>query len=80
MPTTGSRAHADRIAWVGDEAKPFLYESLSETVRAVLNRFDNPDATVIGVVTRETGRLIVEDEHRLVLFELFRWYRLGTGL
>ena len=65
---------------VGEEAKPFLDESLSETVRAVLNRFDNPDATAIGVVARETGRLIVEDEHRLEIFELFRWYRLGTGL
>ena len=65
---------------VGEEAKLFLDESLSETVRAVLNRFDNPDATIIGDVARETGRLIVEDGHRLEIFELFRWYRLGTGL
>ena len=65
---------------VGDEAKPFLDESLSDTVNAVLNRFDSPEATVIGVVARETGKFIVEDEHRLEIFELFRWYRLGTGL
>ena len=50
---------------VGEEARLFLDESLSETVRAVLNRFDNPDATIIGDVARETGRLIVEDGHRL---------------
>ena len=65
---------------VAVEAHPFLDESLSETVKAVLDRFDNPDATVIGVVAREEGRFIVEDEHRLEIFELFRWYRLGTGL
>ena len=65
---------------VGVEAQPFLDEPLSETVTAVLDRFDNPDATVIAVVARETGRLIVEDEHRLEVFESFRWYRLGTGL
>ena len=65
---------------VGVDAQPFLDEPLSEAVKAVLDRFDNPDATVIGVVARETGRFIVEDEHRLEIFELFRWYRLGTGL
>ena len=65
---------------VGVEGQPFLDESVSETVTTVLDRFDNPDATVIGVVARETGRIIVEDEHRLEIFELFRWYRLGTGL
>ena len=65
---------------IGVEARPFLDDPLSETVGAILDRFDNPDATVIGVVARETGRIIVEDEHRLEIFELFRWYRLGTGL
>ncbi len=65
---------------VGDEAKPFLDASVSVSVNAVLNRFDSPEATVIGVVAREMGKFIVEDEHRLEIFELFRWYRLGTGL
>ena len=45
---------------VGIEAQPFLDESVSKTVKAVLDRFDNPDAAVIGVVARETGRFIVE--------------------
>ena len=65
---------------VGVDAQPFLDEPLSEAVKAVLDRFDSPDAAVIGDVARETGRFIVEDEHRLEIFELFRWYRLGTGL
>ncbi len=65
---------------VGLEARPFLDEPLSEAVKAVLDRFNDPDATVIGIVARETRGLIVEDEHRLEIFELFRWYRLGTGL
>ena len=65
---------------VGVEAQPFLDDPLSEAVRAVLDRFDNPDAAIVGVVARETGGFIVEDEHRLEIFELFRWYRLGTGL
>ena len=65
---------------VGVEARPFLDDRVSEVVKPVLDRFDEPDATVVGVVAREARGLIVEDEHRLEIFELFRWYRLGTGL
>ena len=65
---------------VGVEARPFLDESVSKTVEAVLDRFDNQDAAIVGVVARETGGFIVEDEDRREVFELFRWYRLGTGL
>ena len=65
---------------VSVDAQPFLNEPLSEAVMAVLDRFDNQDASIVGIVARETGRFIVEDEHRLEIFELFRWYRLGTGL
>ena len=65
---------------LGVDAQLFLDEPLSEAVKAVLDRFDNPDAAVIGDVARETGELIVEDEHRLEIFELFHWYRLGAGL
>jgi hypothetical protein len=39
------------------------------------------DVTVaVEIVTREKGRLVVEDEYRTEIFELFRWYRLGTQL
>ncbi len=65
---------------VGVEARPFLDDPVSETVEAVLDGFDHPDATVIGIAAREARGLIVEDEHRLESFELFRWYRVGTGL
>ena len=65
---------------VGVEARPFLDDRVSEAVEPVLDRFDEPDATVVGVVAREAHGLIVEDEHRLEVFDLFRWYRLGTGL
>ena len=66
---------------VGVDARPFLDESLSEAVNAVLDRLDDPGAAVIGAVAQETGRfIVVEDERRLEIFELFRWYRLGTGL
>ena len=66
---------------VGVEARPFLDELASaKPSRRFLDRFDEPDATVVGVVAREAHGLIVEDQHRLEIFELFRWYRLGTGL
>ena len=65
---------------VGVDARPFLDEPLSDAGRLVLDRFDNPDAAVIGEVIRETGRFPVEDEDRREIFEFFRWYRLGAGL
>lgn len=65
---------------LGVDAQPFLDERLNQTVVAVLGRFNDPDAEVVGIVAREKGRLRVEGEHRIEIFELFRWYRLGTGL
>jgi len=64
---------------LGVDGRPFLDESLSQAVSAVLARFDTPDAEVIGIVAREKGRLLVEEEG-IEILELFRWYRLGTGL
>ena len=65
---------------VGVDARPLLDEPLSKAVKTVLDRFDDQDAVVIGAVARETAGFIVEDEHRLEIFELFHWYRRGTGL
>lgn len=65
---------------LGIDARPFLDKPLSRAVTAVLGGFDNPDAEVVGIVARETGWLHVEAEHRIGIFEHFRWYRLGTGL
>ena len=65
---------------LGLDARPFLDASLSTTVTAVLERCDDPDAELVGVVAREKGRLLIDDEDRAEIFELFRWYRLGAGL
>jgi predicted nucleotidyltransferase len=65
---------------LGLDAQPFLDESLRRAVKTVLDRFTDPDADVVEIVAREQGRLIVEDEHRIEIFQLFRWYRLGTSL
>jgi len=65
---------------LGVDGRPFLDESLSRTAVMVLDRFSNQDADVVLIVTREKGRLVVEDEYRTEIFELFRWYRLGTQL
>ena len=65
---------------LGVDGRPFLDESLSRTAMMVLDRFSNQDADVVLIVTREKGRLVVEDEYRTEIFELFRWYRLGTQL
>lgn len=65
---------------IGVDGRPFLDKSLGQTASTVLERFDTPDAEVIGIVARERGRFIVEREERIEMFELFRWYRLGIGL
>lgn len=65
---------------LGVDGQPFLDAPLRQTVPTILDRFDEPDADVVGIATAEKGRLYVDDEQRAVTFELFRWYRLGTGL
>lgn len=42
--------------------------------------FSDQDADVIGVIAREKGRILIEDEEREQIFEHFRWYRLGADL
>ena len=65
---------------LGVDGRPFLDAPLRQTVTAILDRFDDPDADVVGIATAEKGRLYVDDEGRTKTFELFRWYRLGAGL
>lgn len=48
----------------GLDAAPFLDDPVSATVSAVLERFDGPDAEIVGVATAQGGRLHVEDSHR----------------
>jgi predicted nucleotidyltransferase len=49
-------------------------------VRTVLDKFDSPDAAVVGLLAHEDGRVLVEDGHRAEVFELFRWFRLAAGV
>ena len=65
---------------LGVDGRRFLDAALSDTVRGVLGRFDEPGAAVVGIAARERRQDLLEDEHRQEVFELFRWYRLGTGL
>jgi predicted nucleotidyltransferase len=65
---------------LGLDARPLLDHSISHTVRDVLDRFDEPDAHVVGIALAESGRRWVDDDRRTHVFELFRWYRRGTGL
>jgi predicted nucleotidyltransferase len=65
---------------LGIDGQRFLDVALSNTARAVLNRFDEPEADVVGIAAGERRPGMIEDQHRTEIFELFRWYRLGTGL
>jgi predicted nucleotidyltransferase len=65
---------------LGLDARPFLDASVAAAVNAVLDRFDDPHAELVATAAADRGRIYLEDEHRTQIFELFRWYRLGTGL
>jgi len=65
---------------LGGDARRFCDRAVAAAVRTVLDRFDSPDAVVVDTVAREDGHVLVEDEDRTEIFELFRWFRLGTGV
>ncbi len=65
---------------LGVDGRPFLDALVRAAVTAILGRFDEPDADVVGIATREKGRNYVDGEERTKTFDLFRWYRLGAGL
>jgi len=65
---------------LGLDARPLLDPSTSKAVTAVLDRFDDPDAHLVSLAAAESGRRWVDDDRRSHVFNLFRWYRLGTGL
>jgi predicted nucleotidyltransferase len=65
---------------LGVDARPLLDASIGLTVSSVLDRFDDPDAHVVGIAAAESGAAWVDDDRRAHVFELFRWYRRGTGL
>ncbi len=65
---------------LGADGRRFLDKPLRDAVTGVLDRFSDPDADVIGVIAREKGWVLIEDDERAQIFEHFRWYRLGTDL
>jgi predicted nucleotidyltransferase len=65
---------------LGDDGRRFLDEPLSRAVAEVLDHFTDSDAAEIGIVARERGQFVIEDEDRSDIFEHFRWYRVGVGL
>jgi predicted nucleotidyltransferase len=65
---------------LGVDGQTFLGPQLSDTIRKVLGRFVDSDADVVATVLGEQGRIPVEDEDRLDVFEHFQWYRRGLNL
>jgi predicted nucleotidyltransferase len=65
---------------LGVDGRPFLDAQLAGTVVKVLDRFSDADADVVGLVARERGRIVPTDDERMIIFDHFRWYRLGAGL
>lgn len=53
---------------------------MAGAVRSVLGEFKDPDSAIVGLLAGEDGRLPVEDEDRVEIFELFRRFRLAAGL
>ena len=58
----------------------FCDRSGASSVGIVLDKLDSPDLVVVAIVAREDGPVLVEDEDLAEIFELFRSFRLGTGV
>lgn len=65
---------------LGVDGHRFLDAALGTAVRAVLDRFTEPASDVVSIAASDRGRGLIDDESRTAVFELFRWYRLGTAL
>ena len=50
---------------LGADGRRFLDKPLRAAVTGVLDRFSDPDADVIGIIARETGRVLIEDDERV---------------
>ncbi|MCC6163649.1 MAG: hypothetical protein IT182_09905 [Acidobacteria bacterium] len=64
---------------LGADGRPFLDKSVIRTVRAVLDRFTDPDAEPVGMVVHQRGRIAIEDHERIEVFEHFQWCRRGLA-
>lgn len=65
---------------LGTDGRPFLSPEVSLAARTVLDRFDDPYSSGVTAVAIERGRVEIEEEDRVDVFEHFRWYRRGVGL
>lgn len=65
---------------LGADGRPYLDAETAAAVGRVLQGFTDPDADVVSLAAADRGRLLVNEEDRVQVFELFRWYRLGAGL
>lgn len=64
---------------LGLDARAFV-PSLDTSIRPLLDRFESPDAAIVGLVAGEDRPGVIEDADRTEVFELFRWFRLSAGL
>lgn len=65
---------------LGIDGRPFLSTRVSQAVGTVLDRFADLNSDGVGIVTSERGRMAIEEDDRVDVFEHFRWYRRGVGL
>ncbi len=63
----------------GLDGRPFD-AAVTAAADAVLDRFADEEAVVVGIVARELGRTLVEPGDRRRVFEAFRWFRRGAQL
>jgi predicted nucleotidyltransferase len=65
---------------LGADGRPFLSTDVPLAVTTVLDRFGDAYSYGVGIVASERGRLPIEEDDRVDVFEHFRWYRRGVGL
>ncbi len=65
---------------LGIDGRPFLGTRVSQAVGAVLDRFADANSDGVRIVTSERGRMAIEEDDRVDVFEHFRWYRRGVGV
>ncbi len=64
---------------LGLDAKPFA-ASVASPVRSGLDMLDDPDSAIVGLLAGEDHPVQIENEDRVEIVELFRWFRLAAGL
>lgn len=65
---------------LGQDGRPFHDPSLAAAVGGVLDKFVSPDAPIVSMVAREEGSFPLEEDDRTDIFDLFRWFRVGSGV